>query len=64
MKGESCEVEESEKETAITSQEDQDGESRVFAVQAIYPTMTKASIKSEITDISQVTCYESELNHM
>ena len=38
--------------TAITSQEDQDGESWVFVVQAIYLTMTNTIIESEITDIT------------
>ena len=42
-------------ETVITSQEDRDGESQVFAVQAIYLSMTNTSIESEITDISHVT---------
>ena len=47
----------------ITSQEDQDGESRVFIVQAIYLTMTNTSTESEITDISHVTYYESHVIH-
>ena len=49
--------------TVITSQEDQDGESRVFAVQAIYLVMTNTSIKSGITDISHVTYDESHVIH-
>ena len=44
-----------EEETAITSQEDRDGEPQVFVVQAIYLAMTKTNIQSEITDISHVT---------
>ena len=59
----SHEREKREKETAITSQEDQDGESRVFAVQAIYLAMTNTSIESEITDISHVTYNESHVIH-
>ena len=38
-------------ETAMTTQEDQDGESWVFVVQVIYLTMGTTSIKSEITDM-------------
>ena len=46
----------------ITSQEDRDGESRVFVVQVIYLTMTNTSIESEITDTPNMAYYESELS--
>ena len=46
--------------TAITSQEDQDGESQVFTVQAIYLTMTNTIVESEITDSPNAAYYESE----
>ena len=51
------------RKTAITSQEDQDGESQVFAVQAIYLAMTNTTIESEITDISHVMYGESHVIH-
>ena len=57
---EGSERERKREETAITSQEDQDGESQVFVVQAIYLAMTKTSIESEITDISHSVKKESQ----
>ena len=54
---------EERKETAITSQEDRDGESRVSVVHAIYLVMTNTGIESEITDISHVVYDELHVIH-